>query len=334
MTIASFAHRVASLLFCLVAAMQFAPFARAADVATLNAQAIALAPLAKSTAAQEFLASIKNLPTRAPREVYTDAKTRASLSPAKWNALPETERSAYTKRTHDEAFYYGTHYGTPIAYARAIEVAAQFGLASLKDARVLDIGYGAIGSMQMLAYAGAQVSAIEVDSLMPALYNQPDDQGRFVAKDGHAGTLKLFDGTFAGDAALTKNIGGNFNLIISKNTLKRGFMRPLPGRKAWVEFGVPDEAFLKALHDALAPGGIALIYNISGPFNPERPSTDGRSPFERDAYEKAGFTVRALDVNDDAPMREMGKALAWEKSFGGDLEKNLFALYTVVQRGK
>jgi SAM-dependent methyltransferase len=305
----------------------------AATAAELVAQAQTLAPLVKQEPGKEFLSAASLLPTRTPREVYTDAKKRLSIAPAQWSALPEAEKSAYTKATHNEAFYYATYYGSPIAYVRALDVAGQFGLKSLKDARVLDIGYGAIGGMQLMAYAGAQVSALDVDSLMPALYRQREDQGVFVGASGRIGTLKLYDGLFAGDASLTKAIGGDFDLIVAKNTLKRGFMRPLPGRKAFVDFGANDETFLRALHNALAPGGIAIAYNIAGAFNPERPSTDGRSPFDKDALEKAGFTVLAFDTNDDAPIRALGAALGWQKDMG-DLEKNLFALYTVVQRAK
>jgi SAM-dependent methyltransferase len=307
--------------------------AEAATAAELVAQAQTLAPLVKQDVGKEFLSATAQLPTRAPRDVYTDAKKRLSMTPTQWAALPDAEKNTYAKATHNEAFYYATYYGSPIAYVRALDVAGQFGVKSLKDARVLDIGYGAIGGVQLMAYAGAQVSALDVDSLLPALYRQREDQGVFLGTSGGIGTLKLYDGLFAGDAGLTKAIGGDFDLIVAKNTLKRGFLRPLPGRKAFVDFGVNDETFLRALHNALAPGGIALIYNIAGAFNPERPSTDGRSPFDKDALEKAGLNILAFNANDDAPVRALGTALGWQKDMG-DLEKNLFALYTVVQRAK
>ncbi len=308
-----------------------AAFANSA--AELVTQSQALAPLITSEAGKEFLSATTQLPKRAPREVYSNTKTRNAITPAQWSAVPEAQKSAYKKVIHDEAFYYATYYGSPMAYVRAIEVAAQFGLKSLRGARVLDIGYGAIGGMQLMAYAGAQVSALDVDSLMPALYNQREDQGVVQNRNGAAGTLKLYDGLFAGDAALTKAIGGNFDLIVAKNTLKRGFMRPLPGKKAFVDFGATDEVFLRALRDALAPGGIALIYNIAGAFNPDRPATDGRSPFTRETLEAAGFAVLAFDVNDDAAIRVLGASLNWQKNMG-ELEKNVFALYTVVQKPK
>jgi hypothetical protein len=284
--------------------------------------------------AQEFLRGVTTLRAPAlpmPRWVYTRAKDRLSITPAQHAALPEAERADFAAKEHDAAFYFATYYGSPVAYARALEVAGRFGPKSLLGLKLLDIGYGAIGGPRLMAGAGARVQALDVDSLLPALYNQPGDQGRVLGFDGRSGHLKLLNGVFAADPGLTAQIGGGHQLIVTKNTFKRGFMRPLPGRKAWVSFEVTDELLLRALRDALAPGGLLVIYNISGALDPNRPSTDGRSPFTRQAFEGAGFQVLALNASDDAGARAMGQALGWAKDMG-DLSQNLFALYTVVQR--
>ncbi len=299
--------------------------------AALHADARALTPLAQSTPAKEFLRAVHALPAQAPRVVYTDSKRRTSLAPDQWQALPADQQTAYARETHDEAFYYATYYGSPLGYVRALDVAGQLGLATLDGARILDIGYGAIGAPRLMGAAGAEVSAVDVDSLLPALYRERDDYGVFKGMEGRTGTLALYDGVYAGDAAMTKAIGGHFDMIISKNTLKRGFMKPPAGRKAFVAFDVSDADFLAVVHRALAPGGLFVIYNIAGPFAADKPSTDGRSPFDRDTLLKAGFSVLALDANDDAQVRAMGAALAWDKDMG-DLSKNLFALYTVVRK--
>ncbi len=232
---------------------------------------------------------------------------------------------------HDEAFYYATHYGSPLAYVRALDVAGQYGLRSLDGARVLDIGYGAIGAVRLMATAGAQVSALDVDSLLPALYRERSDQGLVRGVGQRVGSLALFDGHFAGDASLTKALGRHHDFLVAKNTFKRGFMKPAAaGAKPWVDFGVPEADLLRALHHALAPGGLFVIYNLAGRFNPERPSTDGRSPFDRAALEAAGFEVLALDASDDTAARAMGQALGWQEQMG-DLSQNLFALFTVLR---
>jgi hypothetical protein len=300
----------------------------------LRTDATAVAPFATTAPAREFLAAVTALGPQAPREVYTHSAKRQSLSPAAYQQLPAAEQAGYERVVHDEAFYYATHYGTPVAYVRALDLAAQHGMRTLQGTRVLDIGYGAVGAVRMMAGAGAQVAALDVDSLLPALYRQPSDQGRVAAgvpgTDGRSGSLALFNGVFAGDAALTHTLGGPFDLIVSKNTLKRGFMKPAPGRKAWVDFAVPDTVLLDTLRKNLAPGGLLVIYNLAGKPDAARPATDGRSPFERSAFEAAGFEVLAFDAPDDTAARAMGQALGWQVQMG-DLQSNLFALVTVLK---
>ncbi len=296
----------------------------------LQADAQTVSPWATSAPAREFLAAAPLLPPPTPRTVYTNRTLRQSLTPAQHAQLAPEARSGFEPVVHEEVFYYATYYGTPMAYVRALDLAGQHGLRSLDGARVLDIGYGAIGAPRLMATAGAQVQALDVDSLLPALYRERSDQGLIRGLGSRVGTLALFDGLFAGDPALTKALGRHHDLIVAKNTFKRGFMKPLPGRKALVEFGVSDAALLSALRHALAPGGLLVIYNLAGALNPERPSTDGRSPFDRAAYAAAGFEVLALDASDDTAARAMGQALGWDKQMG-DLSQNLFALFTVLR---
>jgi hypothetical protein len=305
-------------------------------VAALAQDAGLIAPQMQEPLAQEFLRAVNSLrtPPALPRTVYTREKDRLSISAAQYAAMPaadHAERAAFVAKTYDAAFYFATFYGSPVAYARALEIVGRHGLKSLRGLPVLDIGYGAIGGPRLMAGAGARVQALDVDSLLPALYSQAADQGRVVGLEGRTGYLKLLHGVFAADTRLTAEIGGGQRLILAKNTFKRGFMKPQPGRKAVVSFEVPDEVLLRALHDALAPGGLLVIYNLAGALDPKRPATDGRSPFAREAFESAGLQVLALDASDDVGARAMGQALGWAQDMG-DLSQNLFALYTVVQR--
>jgi hypothetical protein len=336
-------HALCGLALCGVAAAlvscgRIAPVG--SDLSTPSATTNALAkdaallkPQMKHAAALEFLRGVEKLTPQLSRIVYTHVKERRTISPAQYEALQPNDRAGFERVEHDENFYFSTHYGTPVAYARAVEFAGMHGLSTLNNARILDIGYGAIGGPRMLAGAGAQVSAVDVDSLLPALYRTPNDQGRVVGIDGRVGEITLFNGVYAGNATLTKLIGKDFNLILTKNTMKRGFMQPTNGRPPFVSFEANDEVLLDTLYDALAPGGLLVIYNITGALDPAKPATDGRSPFTREQFTRANLNVLALDINDDVATRAMGKALGWGKQMG-DLEKNLFALYTVVQRAK
>jgi SAM-dependent methyltransferase len=299
----------------------------------LRKDASAVAPLMKQPAALEFLKAATTLTPQFTRIVYTNASDRRSLSPTQYEALKPEERAGFQRVEHDENFYFSTYYGSPIAYARAIDIAGANGIITLNNARVLDIGYGAIGGPRLMAGAGARVTGVDVDSLLPALYRERTDQGGVAGFDGRTGSVTLHDGVFAGNATLTKLIGNEFNLIVTKNTMKAGFMKPAGGGVPLVSFEANDEVLLDTIYDALAPGGLFVIYNITAAPDPAKPSTDGRSPFTREQFTRANLKVIALDVNDDVATRAMGKALGWDKQMG-DLEKNLFALYTVVQRAR
>jgi hypothetical protein len=299
--------------------------------AAIVKDADAIAPLMKQAAAREFLKAAATLKAQTPRIVYTHQSTRRSITPIEYEAMNANEREGFERVEHDETFYFSTYYGSPVAYARALECAGAHGLATLDNAKILDLGYGAIGGMRMMAGAGAGVSAVDVDSTLPALYREPLDQGAMLGINARTGRLTLYNGVFAGNTTLTKLIGREFNLIVSKNTMKRGFMKPASGGKALVSFEASDEVLLDTIYDSLAPGGLFVIYNIMAGFDPGKPATDGYSPFTREQFAKANLNVLALDANDDAAVRAMGRALGWETQMG-DLEKNLFALCTVVQR--
>jgi hypothetical protein len=142
-----------------------------------------------------------------------------------------------------------------------------------------------------------------------------------------------------------KTAGGGYDLFISKNTLKKGYIhpdRPLTAEqeKRQVSLKVSDDEFMAATARLLNPGGWFYIYNItpalSPPDKPFVPWSDGRSPFQKETYEKAGFEVLAFDADDSAKVREMGKALEWDQPSGSDpgtdLEHDLFAHYTLARK--
>ena len=90
----------------------------------------------------------------------------------------------------------------------------------------------------------------------------------------------------------------------------------------------------------LKPGGYFYIYNVTPAPTPADkpfvPWSDGHSPFARTTYEKVGFEVIAFDVNDSPAIRAMGKAFGWNQPWGDepgtDLEKDLFATWTLVRK--
>jgi SAM-dependent methyltransferase len=218
-------------------------------------------------------------------------------------------------------------------------VLGRAGLESVAGRKILDFGYGTIGQLRLLAGLGADITGVDVDPLLRALYSAPGDQGVVKGRRGHDGRLRLIDGRFPADKAVQAAVGGGYDLILSKNTLKRGYVhpeRPVDKRRL-LNLDVDDTDFLKSLHTALKPGGRLLIYNISpAPSPPDRPYknwADGRCPFPLALWESSGFRVIAFDRNDSDSIRAIAHALGWDRGDAPiDLKKDLFAMYSLFQK--
>jgi hypothetical protein len=189
---------------------------------------------------------------------------------------------------------------------------------------------------------GADVVGVDVDPTLTALYSEPTDTGVIEnvveRRRGREGNLTLVEGRWPADEA-TRAAGDKFDLILSKNTLKRGYIHPEQevDKRMLVDMGVSDEAFVRAMFDALVPGGRVMIYNLY-PAQSEDPTkympwADGRCPFDRAVLEQAGFRVIEFDKDDSEAAREMGRRLGWDRGERPmDLQKNLFAMYTLLER--
>ena len=190
------------------------------------------------------------------------------------------------------------------------------------------------------------MTGIDPDSYLDALYSTSKDQGAVPpvagVRRGHPGTVVLAHGYWPKEQKMVERVGQGYDLILSKNTLKKGYIKPERkiDKRQQITLGVSDEVFLKTLHDTLKPGGKMVIYNLypkppdaKSPYNPQ---ADARSPYTREQYEKAGLEVLAINVEDHAKARHMGRALKWDRNSKGeinsDLESTLFAMYTIVGR--
>jgi SAM-dependent methyltransferase len=332
------------VLFSLVsqiAAAQSATQTVALETAVIRMQGEAkrLAPLVKSELAKEFLDAATLLPTIAPRTIYRDAAKQTYLSRADFERKSEEERRALTPVPITEDRYYDTKYGSPLAYVRALEILGQAGMKNVSGKKILDFGYGTVGHLRLLASLGAEVVGVDVDPFLTALYSEPGDTGTIKAKKGKEGKVTLLSGRFPTEEAIKTAVGGGYDLIMSKNTLKNGYIHPEKpvDKRLLVDLGVDDETFVRALFAALKPGGRVLIYNLypaqSPPDQPYKPWADGRCPFPVSLWEKVGFKVLAFDQNDTKNAHAMGRALEWDKGQSAmDFEKDLFALYTLIEK--
>lgn len=308
----------------------------AGRVAALQAEAERVLALIETSGAKKFLAATSALPAIEERLVYTDAKSRDALTPAEHGALAVEAQQKYEASSYGEDFYYLTRSGSPLAYARMLELigraAGEARADVLSGKRILDFGYGGIGHLRLLASLGCDVVGVDIDPLLHAYY-RPEDQGEIanVAPSGPSGRLKLVHGRWPAEERVTSEVGGGYDLFLSKNTLKRGYVRPAQEVAASmrIDLGVPPEEFLPAVSRALKPGGILALYNLCPAKRTERyiPWAYGESPFTREEFAAAGFELLAFDVDDREQAMELGWALQWD-----DVENDLFAWYTLARR--
>ena len=161
----------------------------------------------ESRLARGFLAATAGLPAIRPRTLFLDESTRAYFTESAAGKRTEPERRRLKPVPVDESIYYTTKYGSPLAYVRPIDLLGQAGLDDVWPARVLDFGYGTIGHLRLLAGLGADVTGVDVDPLLPALYSRPEDQGVIKNARGRDGRIRLIDGRFPADHSVRSSVG-------------------------------------------------------------------------------------------------------------------------------
>lgn len=321
-----------------------APASQAAELEGVDAlkhEAEALEGFAKSPFVKKFLAAVERLPRVSNRRLYVHSEKRVAIAESAYRKLDAEAQKAYVERPSSETLHYYTRYGSPLAYSRVLEVLAEHGQGDLTGRRLMDFGYGTVGHLRLLAECGVDAVGVDVDSFLTALYSDPADQGVVKAPDGKRGSVTLVEGRWPSEKGVIDAVGGGYDIITSKNTLKNGYLHPERevDKRMLLDLGVSDEDFVKRLYESLKPGGLVVIYNICPAPAPKDkpfiPWADGRCPFSKELWEKSGFKVLAYDVDDSAATRKMGHLLGWDEGPNSmDLKDDLFAHYTIVQKTK
>lgn len=303
----------------------------------LRQEAAALAPTAETDAVREWLRATDRLTPITPRSIYFRPEPRAVLSAAEFAALPESDRAAFTERPITDQNYYATNYGTPLCYARALDLAANAGgLASFNHCRILDYGYGQMGQVRLLAACGADVVGVDPSEGLRARYSLPEDQGSYPPNGQPQGKVTLVSGFWPGDAATAAAVGTGFDVIVARNVLKHGYVHPIAEVPATtqIDLSCTDEEFLRATFEALTPGGVFIIYNLGGPRLRDGvydASSDINCPWTRGTLEAAGFEVVAFDMDDSEPTRAHAVIFGWAEATA-PVGSDWFSLYTLVRK--
>jgi hypothetical protein len=318
------------------------PVSSSSGLRRIQADAKKLDAYATTEWGKAFLHAAASLPDPAPRTLLHDADKTHWFSETEAHALPLDQKRSLVPLNVDSEFYYNTRYGSPLAYVRALDVVAAAKTpartAELAGSRILDFGFGGIGHLRMLANLGADATGIDVDPMLRALYASPGDQGAV----GDSGRLQLIIGHFPADTETKNTVGTGFDLFVSKNVLKRGYIHPTEpvADDRLVHLGVDDSTFAATVFALLKPGGFALIYNLcpapAPPGKPYIPWADGHSPFPQETWARAGFRIVAFDQDDTEKAKEMARLLGWDGEDQGDdridIDHDLFAWFTLLER--
>ena len=330
-----------SLALASPALAQDDPVAAPTTVQTIQHEAEAITPLIESDLARRFLSSAQALPSIPDRVLWWNPEDRIATTDPEFQLRGEDDRAGFEVLELDERYYYLTRHGTPVAFARALDLAAKHGLASLDSAKICDFGFSTIGHLRMMASCGADVQGIEINPITEVLYSFPGDQGPVPSADpdhpDQSGSIQLHYGSFPSDTDIVDRIAhaGPLDVFFSKNTLKYGYIHPQRevDPRMTIDLGVTDREFCQAVFDLLKPNGLFVIYNIcpklSAPDEPYKPWSDGHCPFTRELLEELGFEVLAYNADDTPWLLDMARAIGWDESM--DLD-DLYAMYTVLRK--
>lgn len=298
----------------------------------------------QTPAARAFVDAVPMLPEPTAHTIHRAADRSRAFAEAEYEALSDADRDGLTTRTYPPEFFYYTGYGSPLIYSRPLDIVADRARwSSFRGKHILDFGYGSIGHLRLLAATGAHTTGIEVEPVLRALYAHPS------ATETPTGSVHLVNGRWPAESAIVEAVSrragqsprGGFDLIMSKNVLKSGYIHPAreTDPRFLVKLGVDDAKFLDSCREALAPRGWLLIYNISPaqnpPDKPYLPHADGQCPFTREQLSAAGFEIVAFDQQDTEAVLDVWMALGTNDGKPRDeVASDLFAWYTVCRRAR
>ncbi|CAN0582905.1 unnamed protein product, partial [Laminaria digitata] len=177
----------------------------------------------ESDAAQRMLDEVEHLPVCQEKTIHVAVRPNRGYTQAQFDALSEDEREGLQAFVVNAQRYYNTFYGTPLVYARTLDLLDQHAPDfKIDHAKVMDLGYGQLGQLRLWAQMGAEVVGVEVDPILSAMYHNCEAVGNIE----DAGSVTLIEGAWPNESACRDEVGSGYDLIISRNLLKKGYVKP------------------------------------------------------------------------------------------------------------
>ena len=132
----------------------------------MKRDAAAINSIVKSDLAKAFLSATSKLAEPETRTVYRNREKGVAVSKRAFEAMGAEEKASFTAREYPPAFYYETGYGSPLVYARVLDLAAPHFIRGERP-KLLDFGYGTIGQLQLLAHCGFDARGVDVEPRRP-----------------------------------------------------------------------------------------------------------------------------------------------------------------------
>jgi hypothetical protein len=189
--------------------------------------ASALRDVYSSPGAQRMLDGVEELPICEPSPVYAAWRPNRGYTQSQYDALDDSQREGLRMLPIESVDYYSTFYGTPLVYARILDLVELHSPGFVVEgARIMDLGYGQLGQLRLWAQMGADVVGVEIDPILTAIYDGCQAVGDVDDDPKTSGSVALVEGAWPNDESCRKEVGGEFDLIISRNLLKRGYVKP------------------------------------------------------------------------------------------------------------
>ncbi len=296
----------------------------------LVADAKTLVGLFESDLAHEMLEQVHELPMIESKQIHIAVRPNRGYTESEFEMLDESEKKGLQVFEVDPERYYTTFYGSPLVYARAFDLIDQHAPGfEINNSRIMDLGYGQLGQLRLWGQMGAHVIGVEIDPILRAMYEDCEALGPI----DHSGSVELVHGAWPNEKETREEVGEQFDLIVSRNLLKKGYVKPAalnPKFPIPVAWGMSDLEAVSHFYDALAPGGLVVIESLGPKPDPEKPWSDIKNPWSKQAWIDAGFEVLAHDKDESEYARSLGKALGWDAQM--NLEQDLFGVYSVYRK--